>query len=109
MPPGTRRSHSTTFSTSCRPPPSSTGNTRIYEKKNDLKVFVDYPAENGSSQGQNLALTGLRVPSSCDTAFALDFLLNIMPAAAIQHRHHPAPRVVIQGVWHTSDSQGLGF
>ena len=34
---------------------------------NSLKGFEDFPLENGSSQGQNLALTVLSVPNSLDS------------------------------------------
>jgi len=34
---------------------------------NNLKVFKDFRTENGSSQGQNLAVTVLHVPSSLDS------------------------------------------
>ena len=38
---------------------------------NTLKGFKDVRTENGSSQGQNLALTGLLVPTSLDRGFYL--------------------------------------
>ena len=34
---------------------------------NHLNYFTDFRTENGSIQGQNLALTGLFVPSSLDS------------------------------------------
>ena len=36
-----------------------------------MKGFKDVRTENGSSQGQNLALTGLLVPTSLDRGFYL--------------------------------------
>jgi len=38
--------------------------TAVERGGNNLNVFNDFRTENGSSQGQNLALTGLFVPSS---------------------------------------------
>jgi len=38
---------------------------------NNLNGFEDFRTENGSSQGQNLALTGLFVPSSIDSGHTL--------------------------------------
>jgi len=37
------------------------------DRMDHLNYFEDFCTENGSSQGQNLALTGLFVPSSLDS------------------------------------------
>jgi len=51
----------------CRPPCLSRTNTlSLLPPGNNLTGVNDFRTENGSSQGQNLALTGLCVPSSFD-------------------------------------------
>ena len=39
------------------------------QEKNNLNRFTDFRTKNGSSQGQNLALTVLVIPSSLDSGY----------------------------------------
>ena len=46
---------------------------------NNLNGFKDFRSENGSSQGQNLALTDLGVPSSLDSGPLLTLSTKAIP------------------------------
>ena len=48
------------------PGPILYGNTAVKQRGNTLNGLRNFGAENGSSQGWDMALTGLFVPSSLD-------------------------------------------
>jgi len=51
---------------------------------NNLNAFEDFCTENGSSQGQNLASTGLFVPSSLDSGLTL-FLAQVLAEHTVEY------------------------
>jgi len=51
-------------------------------RENTLNSFKDFRTEKGSSQGRNLALTGVCVPSLLDSGGVIGTVLNLRPTTS---------------------------